>query len=145
MIEYEICGAKLGQMDTIMHWLGKRFCLVPKKDENFYKMLWWCNTVKDIIEGCMKSYLPIPEDKKKEILKAFYEKQLPVLLQGMEERLKSNKSQEYLVGRRNTVADFYLIGAWRGFMNSGEFNEVKDQASKFPTLLKYIEKKDKEL
>lgn len=62
----------------------------------------------------------------------------------MENRLKSNKSQDFLVGRENTMADFYLTGVWRGFINDKRFKPIKDQMSKYPTLLKYFEKKDKE-
>ena len=30
MIECESCETRLCQSDAIVHWLGKRFCLVPK-------------------------------------------------------------------------------------------------------------------
>lgn len=140
----EATGMTLCQTDAIMHWLGKKYDLVPKKAEKFYKVLWWCNTTKDILEGCMRIYLPIPEDKKKEILKTFYENSVPVFLHGMEERLKENKTQEFLVGRKNTIADFYLLGVYRGVIMGGQFNEVKDQLSEYPTLLKYLELKDKQ-
>eukprot|EP00826_Nyctotherus_ovalis_P031934 TRINITY_DN2572_c0_g2_i1.p1 TRINITY_DN2572_c0_g2~~TRINITY_DN2572_c0_g2_i1.p1 ORF type:complete len:400 (+),score=129.24 TRINITY_DN2572_c0_g2_i1:146-1345(+) len=144
VLECESCDVKLGQTDAIMHWLGKKCGLIPKNAEKFYKMLWWCNTAKDIMEGCVKSYMPIPEDKKKEILRAFYDNSVPVLLKAMEERLKSNKSQECLVGRGHTVADFYVTGVWRGVVNGGGFKEVRDQVLNYPILSKYLEQKDKE-
>lgn len=140
----EATGMTLAQTDAIMHWLGKKFNLLPKKAEKFYRVLWWCNTAKDILEGCMRTYLPIPEEKKKEILKAFYENSVPVFLRAMEQRLTENKSQEFLVGRKNTIADFYLLGVYRGVIMSGQFNEIKDQLAKYPTLLKYLQLKDKQ-
>eukprot|EP00826_Nyctotherus_ovalis_P031938 TRINITY_DN2572_c0_g2_i6.p2 TRINITY_DN2572_c0_g2~~TRINITY_DN2572_c0_g2_i6.p2 ORF type:complete len:106 (+),score=34.19 TRINITY_DN2572_c0_g2_i6:72-389(+) len=103
-----------------------------------------CIRDRDIMEGCVKSYMPIPEDKKKEILRAFYDNSVPVLLKAMEERLKSNKSQECLVGRGHTVADFYVTGVWRGVVNGGGFKEVRDQVLNYPILSKYLEQKDKE-
>lgn len=144
MLECEATGMRLVQTDAIMHWLGKKFGLMPKKAEKFYKVLWWCNTAKDITEGCVRIYLPVPEDKKKEIMAKFYENSVPVLLEGMENRLKSNKTQDFLVGRKNTVADFYLIGVWRGIVVGAGFKEIIGQLSKYPVLQKYIEKKDKE-
>jgi glutathione S-transferase len=78
MLECEATETRICQTDAIMHWLGRRFNLMPKKPEKFYKLLWWTNTAKDIINGTMKIYLPIPEEKKKEIMQAFFEKSVPV-------------------------------------------------------------------
>ena len=141
-LECEPCGIKLCQTDAIMQRVGARFGLFPtKKAQKLYKVLWWCNTLKDVMEGYCKVYLPIPEDKKKELMKNFYEKSLPTMIAAMEDRLKMNKCQCCLVGRKNTIADFYLIGVWRGFMI--ESKEAKDLLEKSPVLKTYIENKDK--
>ena len=104
VVECEPCGVRLSQTDAIMHRIGARFGMLPtNKPEKLYKVIWWCNTAKDIMEGCFKEFLPIPAEKKKEMRTALFEKSVPVFLHAMEERLKMNKSQCTLVGRKYTL------------------------------------------
>lgn len=146
VVECDACGVHLCQTDAIMHRIGARFHLLPiKKPNKLYAVIWWCNTTKDIMENCFKSFLPIPEDKKKEIRTQFFEKMAPVFLAAMEERLKTNKTQSHLVGRKYTIADFYLLGVYRAVMNNPSYPEFKSLLEKVPVLKEYLEKKDKEL
>ena len=144
VVECEPCGVRLSQTDAIMHRIGARFGMLPtNKPEKLYKVIWWCNTAKDIMEGCFKEFLPIPAEKKKEMRTALFEKSVPVFLHAMEERLKMNKSQCTLVGRKYTIADFYLVGAYRAVINNPSYPEFKPILDTCPLLKAYFEKKDK--
>lgn len=143
MLECEVCGFKLCQTDAIMQRIGTHFRMFPDDPEKAYKVLWWCDTAKDIMEGCWKCFLPIPEDKKKELMKNYFENVLPTFFQAMEDRLKSNKSQCCLVGRSITIADFYVMGLWRACIKSDKFTELMEIVKKYPVLYEYCEKKDK--
>ncbi len=141
----EPCGSHMCQTDAIMHKIGARFGMLPtKKPEKLYNVIWWCNTLKDIMDGCARFYhLNVPEDKKKEMRKDFFTKTVPTCLDAMENRLKINKTQCHLVGRSYTIADFYLIGVWRGFFLNPMCPEFKEILPKYPTLCQYFEKKNK--
>lgn len=146
VVECDPCGVCLCQTDAIMHRIGARFNLLPlKKPKKLYRVTWWCNTAKDVMEGCFREFLPIPEDKKKELRKQFFEKSVPTFLSVMEQKLKENKTQCHLVGRDYTIADFYLLGVYRAVMNNPQYPEFKEILEKCPALKEYLEKKDKEL
>ena len=144
VLECEKCGLNLCQKDAIMHKIGTRYGLVPNDPEKLYKVIWWCNTTIDLMSSCWKIYLPLTEERKKEILKDVYEKLAPVTFQAMEDRLKVNKSKNFLVGKSNTIADFYAVGMWRGCILDSTYSELKDIISKYPVLMEYMVKKDKE-
>jgi len=146
-VKCDACAVSLCQTDAIMHRIGARFQLLPlKKPEKTYKVLWWCNTGKDVMDECYKfSYAPVSEDKKKEMRTRFFENAAPVFLQAMEERLKGNKSQDYVVGRKYTIGDFYLVGVYRAILKDPNYSEFNAILEKCPTLKAYLEKKDKEL
>lgn len=142
VFEYEPCGLRISQSDAIMHYLGARYRLLPvSKPKKLYNVLWWCNTAKDLMEGCFKVFLPINEEKKKAIMANFFATSAPTMLNAMEERLKTNKNRAYLVGRENTIADFYLLGVWRATVEDNQYLEFKDIVAKCPTLCDYIRKK----
>jgi len=144
VIECDPCGINLCQTDAIMHRIGVRYGLLPvNKPEKLYKVVWFCNTMKDIMEGCTKFFLPIAEDKKKEQRKDFFEKTAPILLGAVQDRLKLNKCKHHLVGSKPTIADFYFIGVWKGFVTSPMFPEFKELIPKFPLLNEYMACKEK--
>ncbi len=141
----EPCGSRMCQSDAIMHKIGARFGMLPTKNpEKLYKVIWWCNTLKDLTDGMVGFfYSAAPEEKRKVMRKDYFAKTVPTFLEAMENRLKLNKTQCYLVGSSYTIADFYLIGAWRGLFANPMLAEFKEIMPKYPTLCQYFEKKDK--
>lgn len=145
VVECEPCGINICQTDAIMHKIGARYGYLPMKcPEKLYKVIWFCNTLKDIMEKCARvAFAPLPEEKKKAMRTDFFTKEAPVFFEAMENHYKMNKSCCFLVGKSYTIADFYMLGVYRGFMNSPMFPEFKELLGKYPKLLEYIEKKDK--
>eukprot|EP01022_Parablepharisma_sp_SALTPOND_P028874 TRINITY_DN71949_c0_g1_i1.p1 TRINITY_DN71949_c0_g1~~TRINITY_DN71949_c0_g1_i1.p1 ORF type:complete len:423 (-),score=65.32 TRINITY_DN71949_c0_g1_i1:31-1299(-) len=146
VLECEPCGVLVSQTDAIMQRVGNRFGYYPMdKPKKIYKILWWCGTWKDVMEGCNKFFLNLTEDKKKSLRQDFFEKSVPVLLQAMENKLKIGKSSCYAVGRQHTIADFYAVGVWRGYINNPMFPEFKGIIDKYPMLKSYCECHDKKI
>jgi glutathione S-transferase len=142
VVECEPCGVSMCQSDAIMHRIGARYGLLPLKcPEKLQKVVWWCNVIKDAAEGAgrIQFQLNVPEEKKKELRAEYFAKAAPAYFDAMEEKLKSNKTQCFLVGKKYTIADFYLIGAVRGFFYAQWFPEHKLLFDSHPTLLAYFE------
>jgi len=140
VLECKPCGVLIPQSDAIMHYLGLRYGLLPlKKPEKLYKVVWWCNTLKDIIEVCAGLYQPISEDKRKELRAALFDKKIPAFLEAMESALRVNKSHCFLVGSKLTIADFYFVGTWQDTVLNPIMPEFKSIIGKFPLLSEYFE------
>jgi len=146
VFECEPCGLKLSQSDAIMHYIGTKYRLLPMKNpEKLHKVLWWCNTAKDVMEACFKVFLPVTQEKKNELLGDFFTKSAPVIFKAMETRLKRNESQNYLVGSRNTLADFYLLGMWKASVDDPDYPLFKGVVENCPVLCNYIKRKSESL
>ena len=141
----EPCGVHMCQTDAIMHRFGARYGLLPLKcPDKLYKVVWWCNTLKDTMDNAARiAFSPLPEEKKKTMRTEFFEKTAPTLFDAMENRLKMNKTQCFLVGRSYTIADFEFVGVYRGFYKSPMFPEFAELSKKYPILTAYAEKQDK--
>eukprot|EP00826_Nyctotherus_ovalis_P054295 TRINITY_DN7101_c0_g1_i1.p1 TRINITY_DN7101_c0_g1~~TRINITY_DN7101_c0_g1_i1.p1 ORF type:complete len:404 (+),score=157.58 TRINITY_DN7101_c0_g1_i1:128-1339(+) len=144
--ECEPCGLRLSQSDAIMHYISARHGLLPLEDpEKLHKVLWWCNSAKDLTESCFKVFLPVSKEKKKEMMEKFFATSAKTILKAMEERLKSNKSREYLVGSKNTMADFYFLGTWKASVEDPHFPQFKGIIVECPTLCDYVKKKSESI
>lgn len=145
-VSCESCGIKLVQSDAIMHRIGLRAGYLPiKKPTKLYDVVWFCNTLKDLMDGIARIAFAenIPEEKKKTMRADFF-KQAAIFFGAMENKLKGNKSQDFLVGRSYTIADFYYLGAYRGFFSNPGFGEFKVALEKCPLLSAYCEKRLKD-
>lgn len=143
-LESEPCGLMLCQSDAIMQRLGEQFGLLPKDLEDYYNTLWWCDTAKDLMNGCWKPYyMPVPEEKKKEMMTELCEKTATKLCHAMEERIK-NSDGEHLVGKETTIAEFYLVGLYRACILEEKFKCVRDVFDKYQKLKEFVEKKHKD-
>ena len=99
--------------------------------------------MKDVMQGAYEVFMPVSEAKKKEMIAEFYTKKAPVFLQAMEEKLKSKKTHEFLIGENYTLADFYFIGVWRAVVANPVFPDFTELMTKTPLLCEYYEKKNK--
>jgi len=136
----EPCGQNLNQSDAIIQSLGQKYGLFPKKPEKIYSVTWICHTVKDMIDNLVNVHFSeIAEDKKKQLEKEYYEQKAPVLLEALQNHLKANKSQDYFVGGKFTIADFAFIGMLRGLVFSPVFPEYKQIFEKYPLLVRFHE------
>jgi glutathione S-transferase len=137
MLECAECGIKLCQTDAIMQRMGLRAGLLPvRKPKKLYEVVWFCNTAKDVFQGLVQvMFAPVPPEKKEAMTKDFLGK-AAVFFGAMEEKLKSNKSQDFLVGKGYTLADIYVLGAIEGFFVA-TIPPIKELFLKYPTLAKF--------
>ena len=142
-LECEPCGSMLYQTEAIMQTIGHEYGLLPKDPEELYKVLWWCNTARDVMDNCWKDYLPLTEEKKKEIMTNLVEKLSVNFFSAMEKRLKANGG-ENLVGKETTIAEFWLVGMYRACLLEDRYKDVRAVMEKYPTLKAFIEKKHQE-
>lgn len=145
VLKCSACKLELCQTDAIMHRLSMRAGLLPvRKPKKLYDVIWFCNSAKDVMEGITRvAFAPVPPEKKEEMKKEFLGK-AAVFFGAMEEKLKVNKTQVYLVGKGMTMADIYLLGAIEGFFFAPFIAELKPLFLKYPTLAKYYETRIKD-
>lgn len=85
---------------------------------------------------------PIPEEKKKQMREDYLAKTVLISFDAMENKLKLNKSQCFLVGKSNTIADFYFIGTCRDLISSKRLPEFKSLLEKYPLISAYFNKQN---
>jgi glutathione S-transferase len=140
IISCVVSNANFCQADALLHRIGSRYNRLPLHNpEKLYRVVWWCGTLKDIMEGCLRFVLlPVSPEKKKEMRDEFFASTAPTLLVAMEDKLKLNATIDYLVGRSYTIADFYFVGVWRAFVLNPKFPELQPLVARHPTLIAYF-------
>lgn len=145
----EIDGKQLVQADAIMQFLCLRYGYLNMiKHERYYSTIWFANTAKDLCEGFVRFFFApnLPEAVKKTMEEEYFQKSAPVILDAIEKRLKENsKSKEFLVGRKYSMADFYVLGAAQWvILNPASGGKFIPLMAKAPLLKAYIEKRLKD-
>ena len=141
MLEYD--GKQLCQTDAIMHGLGLKFGYLPVEPKKYSIVLEICGTIKDLFEGLVNIILgKLSDEKKKKALEEYFTKKAPVLTASLEKRLKMNKTPEFFVGRKYTLADFYMICAfkWINLSTMGT-SGIAPILKTTPLLSKYLDKR----
>ena len=142
----EIDGRQLVQTDAIMQFLSLRHGYLPFNHEKYYRVIFLANTLKDIHEGFVAfAFGKQPEEKKAEMATKYFGTTLPILLKAVEKRLQENKTQEYLVGHKYTMADFYALGVSKWlFYNGLTQGKFLPALNAVPALKLYIDKRLKD-
>jgi glutathione S-transferase len=142
----EIDGRKLVQNDAIMQFLSIRYDFLPMKPDKYYRVIFLANTVRDIYDGYVRYYFSgLPEAAKTKMETDYFTNSVPVLLKAIEKRLTENKSQEYLVGRKYSMADFYMLGVSKWLLLNPQTQAKYEPILKtVPVLKLYIEKRLKD-
>ena len=139
----EIDGKELCQTDAIMQFLALRHGYLSLKPEKYYRIIFLANTIKDLFNGFVGiAFSKLPEADKNKKFGEFFTDKAPLMLAAIEKRLKENRSQEFLVGRKYTMADFYMLGAAQWIIVNPMFPGVFDPIMKnYPILKSYIDKR----
>ena len=142
----EIDGRQLVQTDAIMQFLSLRHGYLPLNCEKYYRIIFLANTFKDIHEGFVSFFFgKFPEPKKQEMATKYFSTSLPICLKAIEKRLCENKTHEFLVGHKYTMADFYALGVARWlFLNPMSQGKFLPALNAVPTFKLYIEKRLKD-
>jgi len=139
----EIEGQELVQSDAIMQFLSLRYGYLSLKNDKYARILFLANTIRDIYGNFVSFfYSKLPEAKKAEMKGKYLKETIPLLFCAIEKRLKENKSQDYLVGRKYTMADFYMIGTAQWIiLNPMAKDDFAPIMKNYPILKAYIEKR----
>ncbi len=112
VLKYE--GKQLCQADAIMHGLGLKLGYLPFELHKYTRVIEMCGVIKDISTGYLNTQSSsLSEGAKKTLLDEYFSKKVPLLFAAIEKRLLANNSKDFLVGRKYTMADFYMIATAR--------------------------------
>lgn len=128
-------GKKIGQSRGILRYIAAKHGLYPKEPYDLWRMESLLDHYADL-ESAMYKVFFAPEDKKEEEGKKFGEGILTTTLKILENRLKENSSQEYLVGDGLTPADVvYVSFVYSAALNPKHAEAHKEKQDKFRALL----------
>ncbi len=145
----DFCKISLSQTDAILQRVGMKYGYFSTADpEKLYKTIWWCNTLKDLLDRGTAVLLSHPKGiagtKLAEMRAEYLERTVPTIVQAMEAKLKGNCVAEFLVGKKHSIADFYFVGVWREFvLKHKELAAKIGQEGVCPALKKYYEVQSK--
>ncbi len=140
---FECSGKQMSQSDAIMHSLSLKFGYLPLEPVKYGKTIELSMIIKDIYEEFVRVfYSKLPEPVKQKLLGDYYTKRLPLQLAAIEKRLKANKCQDFLIGRKYSMADFYLIGAAKWLiLNPTSAKDYEPALNAAPTVKQYLTKR----
>ena len=139
-------GKKMSQSNAIMEYLGSKYGYLPKNFSKLYKVMFIMNTAEDLMQ---KTYMstgamsPFDEKAKAEALEKLMKVEGPLMLSAIEKKLKENCTQDFIVGHKYTIADFSLLGLFRGLEVNENWkkNFYECVPTKYPTLWEYCQKR----
>lgn len=140
----DIDGKRLTQTSSIMRYIARKYGMAPEDPYQEYLVDSVCEVMQDIFMGMMPLFRAAPEEKMA-ATKKFTEETLEVKIGYIENRLKKNSNQDYLVGDKITVADVMYLNAyysmWLDENNKNEERNALYKAAfdKHPVFVKYIE------
>lgn len=140
---FEVMGKQKIQTNAIMHSICLRNGYLPLEPCKYSSVLEMCGMIDDIGMGFAMGMLPIlSEDTRKKKMLEFTSQKLPLIFRALETRLKVNKSQEYFVGRKYSMVDFYMVAAAKTMILAPAHAKIFEDALKnSPVLKKYLEKR----
>ena len=139
----ECHGKQLSQSDAIMHSLSLKLGYLPLEPCKYSKVIETSMIVKDIYEEYVRVFFSkLPDPTKKKLLGEYYAKRVPILFGAIEKRLKANKCQDFLVGRKYTMADFYMLCAAKWLiLNPMSCKDYEPALNAAPALKQYLNKR----
>ena len=112
--------------EAILQRLGSKWNYFPTNIETQYQINTIICACKEVLDQIIK-ILPgssLPLDFKKKIIDNLIRQVIPNLFIYLESKLKTNLSQEYLVGKHITIADFYFLGSIYFHCIEGDVEEL---------------------
>jgi glutathione S-transferase len=138
----EVRGHKKVQTNAIMHALGIKFEYLPMCPCKYSKTMELMGIIDDLASGFGVVMNPnLGEETKKKMVEELEMVKVPTLMGALEKRLKENKCQEFFIGRKYTLADFYMISACRQIQKGRGDKAFQGYMKLFPALKLYAEKR----
>jgi prostaglandin-H2 D-isomerase / glutathione transferase len=127
------------QTNSILRLLGRKFNYYP--EAYAYEIDSLLDAISDFVDVFGKYYYYGKEEEKQDNI-ARMNNYLSLLLQVMENRMKDSfSSAKYLVGETMTIADFSLMGNFRGSFLAERHQEVYSEIdlNQYPLVKQYLE------
>lgn len=143
----EVEGKFFSQSGAILRLLGAKHGFYPEDPYTAWKIDSIIDSVGDLYNGYFKA-AEAPEDQKETLLKAYYENFYTMWLDAIQNRIKMNSSQKYIVGDKITIADFQLASiAYASFLNESSASRDTTLAivERYPLFFQYAKGLGEEL
>ena len=139
---YEQDGKQYAQSGSILRFLGRQHGLYSDDAFTAWRIDSVDNSVSDLADQFYKFFFDKDEESKKAGLEKFLKTTLPNWAQAIENRLKNNTSQNYIVGDSLTIADIVLAAsASSTFENEASpyHTQLGEVIHQYPTLKAYFD------
>ncbi len=141
----ECGGERLCQSYAILLSLGRKYGYMSTCPKEAGDAVCDMNTFEDLFNKYMAAFFPMsPYEgaQKTALQEAFVKTDFPFFMGYFEEKLKKNKSKEFMCGTNYTVADFYILGFYKQMKTVESFAKLADSmGTQFPLLKAYFEKR----
>jgi len=141
-------GHRLNQSYAILEYLGLKYGYLPKGYDALYRCLCVMNTAEDLLIKGIGFLAPSPlsllDEKTKEAgIPNFIKNEATLSFKLMEKMLKENKTQDFIIGGKHTIADFCLVGMYVHILTFPGFKECFEKKihDEFPVLYTYLNKR----
>lgn len=137
----EIDGMKLVESNAIIAYIAEKNGMIPDTIKGRYLVNSSYELLRDAIQGLVPFYYAPPEGKLAALEKAVTT--LDSKLGYLEDRLKSNESQDYLVGTKVCTTDIMAMNFYFSFFLTLDGKEehlakMKEVLDKHPLYVKYV-------
>ena len=145
----EINGEMHSQTLAILVKLGIKFGFYPTHAMEIYEVHWFYESMEDIAKHYVEfAYFATDLEEKERLAAIFITQTIPLFVTQFEKKLKNKENQEFLVGSKLTIADFYVFTMFLYIFTlraSEHCDRIRGSVKEHsPTLYKYLRKKQKE-
>lgn len=143
-------GKMYCQSLAILEYLGKKYGYLPKKNyEQHYKIMKTIYTAEELFQRTyfiMSPSSPYNEEDKEKQKQKLFKETGPVFLKSLEKTLGGKRKNNFIIGRKYTIADFCLLGLYRTVKTNKAWNELffNRLVKKAPKLYIYLERRLKD-
>ena len=135
-------GKNYCQAMAILRYLGASHGYLPEDAEQLYRVDRLMDLLSDFCVSIFKLRHVTEPEEQKTMFGELCETHYPKYFGYWEKELKSNSSQEFLVGDKASIVDFAYLAVYGSFINHGMGKEmVLSILKNFPTLQEYFEKR----
>jgi len=145
MLEWD--GKKYYQTDSILEFLGIKYDYFISDPIKAYEMICIMNCFEDLlvkIFNAFSPFTPYPEEKLKSLKNELMKVEMPFILKFIESKISKNESEEYFVGEKYSLADFYALGFYANIKQYPDLMKAYNSVNDSPRLKNIIQLRSKD-
>ena len=137
-------GTRLCQSHAVLEYLGVTYGYLTLNEDFIYKAKNILDAVEDLTAQFGEIAVPPPmvqydENTFKEIIEKFINEKLPASLQAIENKLKINSSQKFMIENAYSIADFSMLQLYSIFMMHTPYKDkIMNVINNLPNLKEYF-------